>query len=418
MLRPIPRFAALVVACLCIPAGSALRAEEVPPEPGTTNYTRAVSGHDRVSLDVAIREMVPESGDGPRVWLVGVIHIADAAYYRLLQSTLDLYPAVLYESVMPAGAGRLRSADPHLQIADTEVRLALLAEWTKRLQDRLERLPDDYRGLLDAMAAVAPRLGHLVSRVRLDAWGHPIRYEANDQAWRFVSLGADGEPGGEGDARDLVADATTGSSEEELRREPFSLQTRLAEALDLVHQGQGVDYGRKGWQPSDMAIDEVRRAVAARGGDFSKAEDMLAGRGLTGVMVRLFLGLLKAMDALTGGEARLAVKATLVEALGNGPIEPEADGTFDKATIGAIIDDRNQVVMDDLDLLRALCAELPSIAIFYGAGHMPDFERRLAERGYVPGRMRWLRAIDVDLSGTGSFTRSLRRRLEQQTRDR
>jgi hypothetical protein len=67
--------------------------------------------------------------------------------------------------------------------------------------------------------------------------------------------------------------------------------------------------------------------------------------------------------------------------------------------------------MEDLDLLCAACPELPSIAIFYGAGHMPDFERRLAERGFRPGRMRWLRAVDVDLSGAGPFTRSLRRRL-------
>ena len=408
----------LPVAILLLPGLAPAHAEEPALEPGTTSYTRAATGEDRVALDVAIREMVPPDGEGPRVWLVGVVHIADAAYYRALQATLDLYPAVLYESVMPAGAGRLRDDTPENRVEDTRTRLGLLAEWARRLEARGEQLPTDRAGLVDAMAEVAARLGHLVARMRLDAWGRPIRYERLEGAFRFVSLGADGAPGGEGENADLVADGATAEADEALRSEPFDLQTRLAEALDLVHPGEGIDYGRKGWQPSDMAIDEVRRAVAARGGDFSRAEEMLAGRGLTGFVVRLFLGLLRAMNALTGGEARLAVKAAMVEALGNGPIEPEAGGALDEATIRAIIDDRNAVVMDDLDLLRACCPELPSIAIFYGAGHMPDFERRLAERGFRPGRMRWLRAIDVDLSGAGAFTRRMRQRLAEQTRDR
>ena len=409
------RWLALGATLLALASPARAEDERTAPDaaPGSTAYTRAVSTTDHVALEVAIREMVPESGEGPRVWLVGVVHIADAAYYRAVQSTLDVYPAVLYESVLPAGAGRLRTDTPEVRVADTESRLGLLARWTQRLRQRGTALPVDYRELVSAMVGIAPQLGHLVSRVRLDAWGQPIRYEVEDGTFRFVSLGADGLPGGAGDARDLHADAESiAASEEELRREPFDLQGRLAAALALVHQGDGIDYGRQGWQPSDMAIDEVRRAVAARGGDFSKAEDMLAGRGLTGVMVRLFLGLLRAMDAFTNGDARLAVKATLVDKLGSGPAEPEADGAFDEATIGAIIQDRNQVVVEDLDLLRATCPELPSIAIFYGAGHMPDFERRLASRGFRPGRMRWLRAIDVDLSRAGPFTRSLRRRLE------
>ena len=38
------------------------------------------------------------------------------------------------------------------------------------------------------------------------------------------------------------------------------------------------------------------------------------------------------------------------------------------------------------------------IAIFYGAAHMPDFERRLVDRfGYQPvGEPQWLPAITVD----------------------
>ena len=59
-----------------------------------------------ITLEVATRTFVPAPGaKGPTVSLVGVAHIGESGLYRRLQDLLDQYDVVLYESVMPPGAG-------------------------------------------------------------------------------------------------------------------------------------------------------------------------------------------------------------------------------------------------------------------------------------------------------------------------
>jgi hypothetical protein len=62
-----------------------------------------------------------------------------------------------------------------------------------------------------------------------------------------------------------------------------------------------------------------------------------------------------------------------------------------------IIEDRNRIVMDDLRAVLASETEKRSIAIFYGAGHMADFDRRLREEfGLVAIGESWTPAMSVD----------------------
>ena len=74
-----------------------------------------------------------------------------------------------------------------------------------------------------------------------------------------------------------------------------------------------------------------------------------------------------------------------------------------------IIQDRNQVVMDDL---AAAMKETPApkeIAIIYGAGHLPDMEERLLERfNYKESGVEWRTAIVVDLKKTGMTPEEIR----------
>jgi hypothetical protein len=71
------------------------------------------------------------------------------------------------------------------------------------------------------------------------------------------------------------------------------------------------------------------------------------------------------------------------------------------AMMDVIIKDRNQVVMDDL--ARAIKEPgIRTVAIIYGAGHLPDMEKRLADQlGYHETGEKWFTAIDVDLAKTG-----------------
>jgi hypothetical protein len=71
------------------------------------------------------------------------------------------------------------------------------------------------------------------------------------------------------------------------------------------------------------------------------------------------------------------------------------------AALGAmqkvIIEDRNRIVMDDLRAVLASETDKRSIAIFYGAGHMADFDRRLREEfGLVAIGESWTPAMSVD----------------------
>ena len=75
-----------------------------------------------------------------------------------------------------------------------------------------------------------------------------------------------------------------------------------------------------------------------------------------------------------------------------------------------IIDERNQLVIDDLKAILEREPQVSSIAILYGAGHMPDMARRLTEQlGYRPTGEQWLTAFEVDLERSAMSARQLER---------
>lgn len=77
---------------------AAVRKTEDAPASGA--YLRFVEGQTEDMLDTAIVYFVRD--DPPlRVDLVGVTHLADAAYYREIQALLDRVDVVLYEAVKP-----------------------------------------------------------------------------------------------------------------------------------------------------------------------------------------------------------------------------------------------------------------------------------------------------------------------------
>ncbi len=94
-----------------LPAGDTLaigradvaRVEQDAQEPGPGEFTRYVAPDDKSGgLDVAITYYVHPKG-GPRVDLVGAVHIADASFYRSVQKMLEDAGTVLYEGVKPEG---------------------------------------------------------------------------------------------------------------------------------------------------------------------------------------------------------------------------------------------------------------------------------------------------------------------------
>ena len=52
-----------------------------------------------ISLQIALRRLVPANGRGPDVWLSGVSHLGESNYFARLQKHLETLPVVLYEGV-------------------------------------------------------------------------------------------------------------------------------------------------------------------------------------------------------------------------------------------------------------------------------------------------------------------------------
>ena len=86
-----------------------------------------------------------------------------------------------------------------------------------------------------------------------------------------------------------------------------------------------------------------------------------------------------------------------------------------------LIDDRNDVVLVDLDTLIKDEPNLKTIAIFYGAGHLAKMEKSLIERGYSVGDTTWHQAIGIDLkqlpggaAGSNAIREMIRKQIDSQ----
>lgn len=425
------------------PAGD--QAEPKQADAGGWIRLRRSKGEPReLRLQVATREYLPAGGGpGPRLELVSAVHIADKAFYDDLQKKLDATDLVLFEGVGPPGLGTEKLRRSAAKAERTKHRLTLVGELLEGARKKAGRYP---ASLDDLAAAVAPgrTKAHWLSIARRDGWDRELAYRpaADGSAYELFSLGADGEEGGTGKNADLALDRSElGRWKEE------GLQKKLADAFGLTFQSDGISTDGANWRNSDLSMDEVSRRL---GGDPNATADdaelapasptildMLNPDSSMAKVASMVLGLIRMMP---GGADRGKLMMMLIlphaeETLGamggGGPL----GGVFDLArTMKVIIDDRNQKVTDDLKEIitswrdeRGAGAATPAeaapaarrtIAVFYGGGHMPDLEKRLAEQlGYTRAGERWSTAIRLDLGKAGitdEELRSLNRMMREQ----
>ena len=182
----------------------------------------------------------------------------------------------------------------------------------------------------------------------------------------------------------------------------FSLQPAMARALGLRFQLFSIDYQRPNWVNSDLGVDELERQLPSNGSEAGMAQIMalFQGEGAFGGVARLGVALVGASSQL-----KAMARLMLIETLGG--FEGELPGSKElgidtQELMRVLIEQRNAVVVRDL---RSVLRRMPkprSVAIFYGAGHMVDLERRVVkELGLRAVEDRWLRAFSVDLDKTG-----------------
>lgn len=150
--------------------------------------------------------------------------------------------------------------------------------------------------------------------------------------------------------------------------------SKLAQALGLESQGKYINYERDHFVHADMTDAELREAFRKRGLPYKEPNEE---------------AVVKVLRLLGPVPSRWGV--TLLMAYADRKAQPP-----DPVVIG----DRNQVALEVL--ATTLAKGHKKIAIFYGAGHMQDFERELTGRfKMVPAEERWFTAWSVPVPKIG-----------------
>jgi hypothetical protein len=169
----------------------------------------------------------------------------------------------------------------------------------------------------------------------------------------------------------------------------------LSDTLGLQFQLTGIDYARKSFRNSDLSWEELS-AIEAKAPPAKPGATNLSSVG----------------NMLNPGSAQGKMFASLMESIKNDPgavegmrvmmVEMLSDPNAFEMVMSPELNDlliktRNAKVLGDLKKEISASPNSQSIAIFYGAGHMGDFEKHVtADLGYKPGEERWFSAIKGD----------------------
>ena len=169
------------------------------------------------------------------------------------------------------------------------------------------------------------------------------------------------------------------------------LQNGMKNILELEFQLEQIDYTRKNMVHADMSPEQFSESMQRK------------GESVFGMFLRM-MGYALAKQSQDGGASdmdllialfdknrSLALKRVMAEQF------QDMEGTL-VALSGpegsTIISERNKVALKVLR--KQIEAGKRKIAIFYGAGHMPDFQQRLRDDfGLVPKSTRWVKAWDL-----------------------
>jgi len=366
-------------------------------------------GGKTLKLQLSSRKFVRADGKGPAVYLTGAVHVADEAFYQTLQEFLDSKDVVLFEGVKPPGAGAMEHAkleeSDEQRVTATKRRIQLLALFVEQFRAATNEYPAK---LADLPEGIDPKMGKMLDNMEVDAWGKPLVYRIDTivktvdtvqvakTTYDIVSYGADGEEGGEGVAADIQYSMQTPVKVGSLKQEE-GIQSQLADALGLVFQLDAMDHSKPNWRNSDLSIDQIQDRMETGGADADQLFSMISGDSFMAKVMGFALKFVGAVPSLSN-----MFKMMLVDMLAQADeLMASMPGEMG-AMMEVIINDRNQVVMDDLAAIVEKEPGVESVGIIYGAGHLPDMEERMAEQlGYKYESDEWFTAISVDVTKTG-----------------
>ena len=182
------------------------------------------------------------------------------------------------------------------------------------------------------------------------------------------------------------------------------LQNMTKSMLGLESQTELIDYTKDNFVHADMSPQEMREAMRKRGDDgltlaLGVMTDMLRQANLAEQRAQE-QGAADALDPfslLVDPQRSLKMKRMMAESFAS---SEDLEGGLGPTLQRMLIDDRNAAAMKVFQ--KELAKGHKRIAIFYGAAHMPDFEKRLmVDFGLKPDKTQWLTAWRMTGSNMG-----------------
>lgn len=170
------------------------------------------------------------------------------------------------------------------------------------------------------------------------------------------------------------------------------LQGAMGEMLGLTFQKDGIDYTQKNLVHADMNMDQLKEAMG--GGSINPLGQLMGADQMKNMAP--FMKMLATMGKAfmeNNPAMRDQMKMQMAQQLSRADMGALQQGLGEKAA-EAILYKRNAVVLEKLEQ-QLQTTKSGTVAIFYGAAHMPDLEAHLAEKGWTRSSKRWMSAWTI-----------------------
>ncbi len=178
------------------------------------------------------------------------------------------------------------------------------------------------------------------------------------------------------------------------------LQRVVQSMLGLRYQLDGIDYKRPNFVHADATWDDWERLNEEREQTmatlFARALEMQNDPEMKKEMEKMkteevFTQILSAVQEFNPDKFKRSLAPLLSEAEGFVTKLEGKDGTV-------VISERNKIVMNSVE--EQLAKGHRKIAVFYGAGHMPDLQSRLETAGFSESGTEWISAWNIGNSAS------------------
>ncbi|MCA9189543.1 MAG: hypothetical protein R3E01_23785 [Pirellulaceae bacterium] len=170
-----------------------------------------------------------------------------------------------------------------------------------------------------------------------------------------------------------------------------SVQTGLTDVLNLTFQLDRIDYQRPNFVHADMTPEQFAQSWKDRDESITKMFFRMMGQSMVRQTETAGTGDLRTMVALFSKDRDYRLKCLLAEEFAD--VERSVTG-INGSDGSTLLTERNKKALEVLQ--QQIDKGKRRIGIFYGAGHMPDMERRLTDEFDVAAtQIRWITAWDL-----------------------